>query len=362
MINGYRKAALRRGTVLVYSLIMLTALTGFSSLSVDWGRVQLVKSQLRTAVDAAARAGASGLAIDGYTAIARARATASANKADGIAVELDAFLDVEIGMWDTTTRRFTKLSMAAQSSANAVRVIARRTAARGNAIPMIFAQLLGHHHHDVQVEATASYIKAVNVNQSIAGTANPFLSGMPVGTVASLNNPHNNPDYAGTPANPRQSPLAVPLTVREGQTMNFDSIDGTVRHDPNLSYYSPDGQVSDVGHNTAGSEHGIADMNCPIDALVGVFLSDEQPDRTLTPATTDFSTAASRDFQSLHPQLKQMFFIGDGVDSHGNPQNFIAPPGATRLFLATWDFYEWNNNAGTRNVKISRPERIVMVK
>ena len=43
-------------------------------------------------------------------------------------------------------------------------------------------------------------------------------------------------------------------------------------------------------------------------------------------------------------------------------QQFIVPKGATRLYLATWDFFEWNNNAGTRNVQVNRPERIIMVK
>ena len=40
--------------------------------------------------------------------------------------------------------------------------------------------------------------------------------------------------------------------------------------------------------------------------------------------------------------------------SDGVPQKFRAPEGATRLYLATWDFYEWNNNAGERTVKIER--------
>ena len=46
----------------------------------------------------------------------------------------------------------------------------------------------------------------------------------------------------------------------------------------------------------------------------------------------------------------------------GATQTFVAPAGATRLFLAGWDFYEWNNNAGDRTVKISRPSKIMTVK
>ena len=62
------------------------------------------------------------------------------------------------------------------------------------------------------------------------------------------------------------------------------------------------------------------------------------------------------------PKLKQMFFIGDGLTKDGLPQKFVAPEGATRLFLATWDFYEWNNNAGARNVKVYRPGSTRLVK
>src|SRR5436305_1499833 len=132
--------------------------------------------------------------------------------------------------------------------------------------------MFGRPSQDLQTVAVAVLTPAVDVNQSVLATANPFLSGMPAGTMASPNNPHNSPDFAGTPDNPRQSPFPVKMGLAEGQVLTFDSIDGTARHDPNLAYYNPDGQLDDIGHNTAGSEHGIADVQCPINALVGVFL------------------------------------------------------------------------------------------
>ena len=70
----------------------------------------------------------------------------------------------------------------------------------------------------------------------------------------------------------------------------------------------------------------------------------------------------NREFATLAPQLKETFFIGDGMTSSGARQSFVVPKGATRLYLATWDFYEWNNNAGSRTIKISRPSRVVTVK
>jgi hypothetical protein len=185
---------------------------------------------------------------------------------------------------------------------------------------------------------------------------------MPAGSAASLNNPHNSPDYAGTASNPRQSPLAVNMTVTEGDKLTFDGIDGQVRHDPNLPFFDPDGQLNSIGSNTNGSENGIADTKAPINALVGLFLDDRQPNWSSAPSKLDFSTAASRNFETLQPKVKQIFFIGDGKNSSGARQEFVVPPGATRLYLATWDFYEWNNNYGFRNIRVKRPEKIITVK
>ncbi|HMB95255.1 MAG TPA: hypothetical protein VKK61_04375, partial [Tepidisphaeraceae bacterium] len=155
----------------------------------------------------------------------------------------------------------------------------------------------------------------------------------------------------------------------------FDSIDGTARHDPGLQFASPDGDLTEqIGHNNSTpiynnnygtqmyNENGIADAWIPINALIGVFLDDSQPNLTPAPANLDFRSDASRDFATLKPQLKQIFFIGDGLDSSGNRQQFIVPPGATRLYLATMDYYEWNNNAGARNIKVNRPATIITVK
>ena len=80
------------------------------------------------------------------------------------------------------------------------------------------------------------------------------------------------------------------------------------------------------------------------------------------PSNLDFRSTASRDFDTLQPGLKQLFFIGDGLNSKGQHQDFVAPKGTTRLFLATMDYYEWNNNAGYRQMKITRPGQIITVK
>jgi hypothetical protein len=355
-------------------IVVMVALCGVCSLGVDLGRVQLTKTELRRAADAAARAAAARIPDGRNAATSSARTIAQLNKADGQPVELDNG-DIEFGRWDIKTRTFNRINGANLSQANAVRVVVRRTARGGDAVPLVFGKILGIDSCDVTAETIVMFVPEIKVNETIQATSNPFLSGMPSGSVASRINPHNSPDYAGNASNPQQSAFAVKgLPVEPGTALTFDSIAGTARHDPNLPYFSPDGELSDIGHNnltrnssssySSGyyNENGIADMRAPINALVGVFLTDDRPDRSPAPANLDFSTAASRDFATLEPQLKQIFFIGDGKRSGGAAQEFVVPEGATRLFLATWDFYEWNNNAGWREVKITRPQKIVTVK
>jgi len=97
---------------------------------------------------------------------------------------------------------------------------------------MMFARVLGRTVTDVQAETVVMAIKPLNVNQDVAGKSNPFLSGMPKDSIGSHINPHNNPDYAGDSSNPKQSPTAIGMGIQEGTILNFDSITGTVQHDP----------------------------------------------------------------------------------------------------------------------------------
>lgn len=352
----------RPGISLVYASVAMIVMVGVTSLSVDFGRVQLVKAELRLAAEAAARAGAAQLAVSPASAISTARQYAALNKADRSSVVLDTTADIELGKWDAATRTFIKLSPNGYTQANAVRVIARRTKARGNAVPLMFAQLIGRPSLDVAQDAVAMVVPKIEVDQEVLATANPYLAGMPKGTIASVNNPHDSPDYAGNAANPVQSPIAVTMRLTEGAKLTFDSIDGVAAHDPNLASFSPDGELADIGRNTAGSENGISNMNAPINALVALFLGDDKPSLNTAPAALDFGTQQARDYTIISPKLQQIFFIGDGRTTSGATQETIVPKGATRLYVATWDFYEWNNNHGYRTVKVSRPQQIITVK
>jgi hypothetical protein len=350
---------------------------GFAAFAADWGRIQLCKTELSSAADASATAGASIVTNGAYYARGEAIRIGGMNSANGQKVTvLDN--DVVVGKWNAATRTLDTSSF----SPDAVQVTTYLTDERQNGIPLTFARLITDYKTaSVQKTTIARWVKVPGIYQNIAATANPFLAGMPKGSVASLNNPHNSPDYAGDEfssdaAMRKASPMragedGIPMTVKEGMDFTFDSIAGTARHDPNLDFFHPDGELADIGHNTNGNENGILDVTAPINALVGIFLDDNAPNTTAAPsvsdpynadAPTDFTRASERNRLTYRPKLKQIFFIGDGLTDDQVKQKFVAPQGATRLYLATWDFYEWNNNAGERLVQISGSGYVEIVK
>jgi hypothetical protein len=148
-------ASRRGGSALFYLVFALTALVALTSLAVDLGRVQLAKSELRAAADAAARAAAARLGTGGAAAEVRSQAVTWAryNVVDGgRSVELENS-DIEIGNWDPT--RTPKFSTTG-SGTPAVRVNAYLTASRNTAIPLAFASIIGFKSCDVTAVSVAT--------------------------------------------------------------------------------------------------------------------------------------------------------------------------------------------------------------
>jgi hypothetical protein len=424
----------RRGSTLLYAMLGTSALAGFTALAVDWGRVQLTKNELRAAADATARYGVAGLQNDvGGISAAYANATAcvAQNKANGRAIPFVIADDMVIGKWTKATRTFTATTDLKQ--ANAVKVTLRCTVARGNSVPMTFLSILGKGSQDV----TAVSIAMIDYTGTIGGsgngryeyfipaTSNPWLAGMPAGTIASGSNAHNNRDVAGTAmeddgsgdnkslsrgtafttggsdqadtynlnyaawgdfAAKKGSPIgAGGISVSGGNTITFDGVNGGANNLASNTTFDGDGNLGEVvwnvpddanrgaiygtqssgytnGNDSLGAENGIANVHAPNNSVIGIFLNDNRPSRTGAPEALDFSTAASRDFTSISPKLKQPFFIGDGRTSSGEVQQFVPPAGATRLFIGTMDEYEWSNNRGGFYVTAHAKGKIVTVK
>jgi len=178
---------------------------------------------------------------------------------------------------------------------------------------------------------------AVTVEVAVPGQADPWLSGMPDGSTASC--------YAGVcSVAPDQSPTHVPgLCLIAGESLTFEVTGGTAQ-DPGYPLLPPDGGTPTIHH--AGADNGMSTVVAPFSSCLGVFLTDDQPDQSPAPPDLDFSTTASRNYLSLSPALKQVFFIGDGRTTDGVLQGVVIPAGATRLYLGTMDSWQWTNNIG----------------
>ncbi len=336
----------RRGGVLIYAMVAMTAFIAVISLSVDFGRVALTKTELTYAADSAARAAAAKLVSDPSNATNYAVYTAGLNSANGSSVVLVPASDITYGYWNDTTKVFN----AGSTPTNSVRVIARRVSSRNTAVNHVFASLLGRTSTDVSATSIAAYLTDP-VPNSVTNKSNPWLAGMPAGTTA------NSYDSA-----PSASPtLLINGGLTAGQSLQFAATGATSNQDGVESAYEPDGNLSWIIHNYGGAENGIANVKAPISALMGVFLSDAQPNTTAAPASLDFTTAASRDFSSISPALKQPFFIGDAKRANGAQQSFVIPAGATRLYVGSMDGQQWSDNGGGFSVTVTNGATIYRI-
>jgi hypothetical protein len=139
-----------RGAVLVHVAVAILTLIAFSALAVDYGSLWVSRRQAQNSADAAALAGALSLAFDDPDDIPRAQAAAAAagvaNQVWGAAPSILPATDVQLiacppgapGLPDTC-----------------IRADVYRSAARSNALPTYFAQILDINSQDVRATATA---------------------------------------------------------------------------------------------------------------------------------------------------------------------------------------------------------------
>jgi Flp pilus assembly protein TadG len=140
---------------MVYTIAVMAVILGFGSFAMDYGRVQLAKTQLRVAADSAARAAAP--ALGSITNVQDLAAQyAALNTCDGLTVTIDKTTDVEFLAWDTTTRTYTVLAGAARTTADAVRVTCKRTGANG--VPLLLTRTFGMNTFDVKASAIVAMI------------------------------------------------------------------------------------------------------------------------------------------------------------------------------------------------------------
>jgi Flp pilus assembly protein TadG len=367
-ITGQKRRG--RGIVIFYVLVSMVAMLGFCSLAVDLGRVQVAKTELRRAADAAARAAVANLSNGTAQAKTAAANMAAANKADGTSVIINTATDVQFINW-TSKGNFAVVGTAA--GANAVRVYCRRTTATNNPISLIFGGIVGVKSCDVTASAMAT-LAGPSSTVFVSGLSNPYLAGEPTGTKASMPDPNYpssdhkwkndlagpNGGFAGS-GQPYSSPVPVGFTVTPGSTITLTNVSGTMQYNPGGAQRDATGNqggggpvIYDNQAANGASEHGMSDIWSPIGSMVAVFLTSTLPDGNTPPQVLDFSTQAARDYTSLSPQNQQVFYTGDGQTSLGAQQQIIVPQGATRLFLGTMDGHEWSNNSDGFNATITQ--------
>jgi hypothetical protein len=149
---------------------------------------------------------------------------------------------------------------------------------------------------------------------TVEGTSNPFLAGASIGN--SVNN--GDTDSFATDAPPS-------IDVTPGQKFSIISVTGTVSNGPCCALVGPNGgDPISASPFTASGFTPLVSLysNLPINSLIGVFYGPNPAD----------------------PGIDTVFEIG------GTPNDYIVPTGATKLFLATVDGYQWNNNEGAFTV------------
>jgi hypothetical protein len=131
--------------------------------------------------------------------------------------------------------------------------------------------------------------------------------------------------------------------------LTFDSVTGVVSYNSGGNYYGPDGLFGygDGGTNitSTGGISGITYAGSPhaMMFLIGVFLNDSEP-ADPAPNRLDFSPSGlNENFTELYPELRQTFFVGDGLTGTGSGviQVFHVPATATRLYFGFADGYDF---------------------
>jgi Flp pilus assembly protein TadG len=212
-------AAHRRGSVLLYSCFLVVALTAIASLGVDYGHVQLVKTELQICVDASARAGVAQLSSnpDGIQISNASTATIAMGLLNPVDNQPQQLLstDVEVGNWDSTQ---TPAFSVSRSPANAVRVTGHRTAARGDPVQLILGAVIGAFSCDVNASAVAA-VAAPMSNYGIVGIDHLNFSSL--GVLARVN---------GDVASNGDINIGNPLGLLVSVTGNATSYSGYVTH------------------------------------------------------------------------------------------------------------------------------------
>jgi Putative Flp pilus-assembly TadE/G-like len=381
-MNRMKQIQFRRGSVLIYSFYMMIIMMVMVSVAMDFGRMQVIKTELQRSADATAHA-ALEMYISSSTNAIPSTPTLQTFATTSNPVDANSGISptfkVSWGTWNTTTKKFsastTNFASPPAGTQSAVQVLISRSAQNNNSVPLTFPLVSGSKWVHTNVDIWASSIAVLNpahpVTETISAQWNPWLAGMPAGSTLSYgtSTPTNNlTDTEATDGPPLTMDVTPGTYVTFTGPTGTGPVTGSVDHDPTLGTDGPDGNQSwthmqdSPDGNHVGEQNNIQTLTAPLDALVGVFLGGADgtaPTAANTPATAnDYETQNDNQIQ-----LQQPFYIGDGTPVSGGsaPAQFLVPPGATRLFLGTMDGYQWINNGGTFSATITQQPTISLV-
>lgn len=158
-----RKFSRQRGAVLILLAPMMIVLIGMTALSVDIGRVMVVRNELQNAADAAALAGAGQLGPNYVSpswgaAAAAANTSVTRNSSENVALQVGS---VQTGYWKVTEPAAAMESTGFDAAANpayrpAVRVtVTRASGSNGGPMQMLLAPIVGFFNMPVSATAVA---------------------------------------------------------------------------------------------------------------------------------------------------------------------------------------------------------------
>lgn len=145
MRHRHKHPASRTGAIAVLMAITLPLIVIMAAFAIDVAWMQLVRTELRTATDAASRAGAKTLSLqqDETAARAAARDAASRNQVAGSPLQV-VNAEIEIGLARQASRNARFVFSPNGALKNAVRVTGNRTAgSAGGAVPLFLGRVMG---------------------------------------------------------------------------------------------------------------------------------------------------------------------------------------------------------------------------
>lgn len=155
-----RRITDRRGAMLVLVAVTIPLIVIMAAFAIDTAWMQLVRTELRTATDAASRAGAKTLSMQQNEAAARAAAidAASRNQVAGTPLQVQNG-EIEIGQASQSTRNSRFVFSPGGTIKNAVRVNGNRTgSSTGGPVDLFLGRVMGVNSFEPTQTATSTQL------------------------------------------------------------------------------------------------------------------------------------------------------------------------------------------------------------